>query len=156
RWLNFKQMHQIDNVGFSLFSRIPGIAAKSLYFCKEIIDRCVDLRPVVYDCWPKVPCINFCGAYSKEQECPKCHEERFQILGTTKKVRKSFTYIPLRPRIHAFFGQAELASRILEYPTEVMNRCQDEPGAVMDFWNGDLTKRLREAGYFKTKTEIAL
>ncbi|KAK9319642.1 hypothetical protein V1517DRAFT_369681 [Lipomyces orientalis] len=74
-------MHQIDNVGFALFSRILGIAAKSMYVCKEIFD-------LVYDCCPKVPFIF--GAYS-------------------------FTYITLRPRIHALFGQAELASRILEY-----------------------------------------
>ncbi|KAK9233897.1 hypothetical protein V1525DRAFT_320068, partial [Lipomyces kononenkoae] len=156
RWLIFKQMHQIDNVGFSLLSKIPGISAKSMYFCKEIIDRCVELRPVVYDCCPKVPCMNFFGGYAKEQECPKCHEERFRIVGSTKKSRKSFTFVPLRPRIHALFGQAELASRILDYPTEVMNRCQDEPSVVMDFWNGDIMKRLREDGYFKTKTEIAL
>ncbi|KAK9345632.1 hypothetical protein V1522DRAFT_113321 [Lipomyces starkeyi] len=108
------------------FSRIPGVAAKSLYFCKEIIDRCFELRPVVYDCCTKVPCINFFRAYAKEQECPKCHEWRFQILGSTKKST-------LRPRIPALFGQAELASRLLEYPTEVMNRSHDEPVAVMDF-----------------------
>ncbi|KAK9310943.1 hypothetical protein V1524DRAFT_131683 [Lipomyces starkeyi] len=59
RWLNFKLMHKIDNVGFSLLGRIPGITAKSWYLCKEIINRCIVLFPVSYDCCPKVPCIVF-------------------------------------------------------------------------------------------------
>ncbi|KAK9335689.1 hypothetical protein LIPSTDRAFT_24515 [Lipomyces starkeyi NRRL Y-11557] len=51
-------MHKIDNVGFSLFSKIPGIDAKTWYLCKEVISHCTVLSPIVYDCCRKVPCVN--------------------------------------------------------------------------------------------------
>ncbi|KAJ8097246.1 hypothetical protein POJ06DRAFT_202812 [Lipomyces tetrasporus] len=59
-------MHKIDNVGFSLLGKIPGITAKSWCLCKEIINRCIVLFPVIYNCCPKVPCINFFGTYAEE------------------------------------------------------------------------------------------
>jgi hypothetical protein len=145
-------MHKIDNVGFSLLGKIPGITAKTWYLCKDIVDRCIVLSPVHYDCCPKVPCINFFGTYAEEQRCPTCHEERYQTSGSSR----IFTFVPLRPRLHALFGQAELARRLQDYPSEVMSKCSDEPGSVMDFWNGDLVKKLKNDGFFKTRTEIAL
>ncbi|KAK9317038.1 hypothetical protein V1524DRAFT_265497 [Lipomyces starkeyi] len=76
RWLLFKVMHSLDNVGFSLFGQIPQIEAQSLYTCKLISD-CAALSPVKYDCCHLRPCVCYFGEYEGYQVCPKCGAERF-------------------------------------------------------------------------------
>ncbi|KAK9482624.1 hypothetical protein V1527DRAFT_377043, partial [Lipomyces starkeyi] len=150
RWLLFKVMHSLDNVGFSLLGQIPQIEAVSLYKCRKLISDCAALSPVIYDCCHLRPCVCYFGEYEGYQVCPKCGAERFAKYSS--KPNKTFTYIPLEPRIRAIFSQKQLSKIVQEYPSEVMSKT----GILADFWNGDIIKRLRADGIFEDPTEIAL
>ncbi|KAK9326479.1 hypothetical protein V1520DRAFT_265592, partial [Lipomyces starkeyi] len=150
RWLLFKVMHSLDNVGFSLLRQIPQIEAQSLYTCRKLISDCAALSPVKYDCCHLRPCVCYFGEYEGYQVCPKCGAERFAKYSS--KPNKTFTYIPLEPRIRAIFSQKQLSKIVQEYPSEVMSKT----GILADFWNGDIIKRLRADGIFIDPTEIAL
>ena len=65
-------------------------------------------KPVLYDC-----CINSCccfvGPRKNEQECFHCNESHFNAQG---KPHKRFTYIPLIPRLIAYFKNPELVKHM--------------------------------------------
>ncbi|KAK9429183.1 hypothetical protein V1505DRAFT_293271, partial [Lipomyces doorenjongii] len=151
RWLLFK-MHVLDNVGFWLLGVIPNIATQSLHKCREFINDCTGLSPIKYDCCHLTPCVCYFGEYEDYQECPKCGAQRF--ANHLKKPNKTFSYIPLEPRIRAIFGQKDLSKMVQEYPSEIMSKNQN--GTLADFWNGDILKRLQADGFLQHPTEIAL
>ncbi|KAK9241496.1 hypothetical protein V1506DRAFT_563648 [Lipomyces tetrasporus] len=142
----------IDDVGFRLLGLIPNITAQSLHKCKELIDDCTGLRPIRYDCCHSTPCVCYFGEYEGYQECPKCGAPRFEKH--SNKPHKTFSYIPLEPRIRAIFGQKELSKLVQEYPSEIMSKYQN--GTLGDFWNGDIVSRLRADCFLHHPTEIAL
>ncbi|KAK9351004.1 hypothetical protein V1523DRAFT_418047 [Lipomyces doorenjongii] len=100
-------VHRIDNLGFWLLSQIPPIAAPSLHMGRMLLTDSTGLRPVKYACCNKKPCVCFTGEYEGYQECPKCGAERF--MRRSMKPKKTFTYIPLEPRIRAIFSQKHLS-----------------------------------------------
>ncbi|KAK9371615.1 uncharacterized protein V1513DRAFT_386496, partial [Lipomyces chichibuensis] len=147
RWLLFKVMHRLDNVGFSLLGNIPQIATQYLYTCRKTINECTGLIPIKYDCCHLGPCVCYFGEYQQHLQCPKCAAERFS---GSKKPNKTFNYIPLEPRIRAIFSNERLSKLVQEYPCEVLSK--DE----QNFWNGNLMRKLRGDGFFRDPTEIAL
>ncbi|KAK9332417.1 hypothetical protein V1520DRAFT_367710 [Lipomyces starkeyi] len=150
RWVLFKVMHSLDNVGFSLWGQIPQIEAQSRYTCRKLISDCAGLSPVKYDCCHLRPCVCYFEESEGYQVCPKCGAEHFAKYSS--KPNKTFTYIPLEPRIRAIFSQKQLSKILREYPSEVMSKT----GILADYWNGDIIKRLRADGIFEDPTEIAL
>ncbi|KAK9327366.1 hypothetical protein V1520DRAFT_258854, partial [Lipomyces starkeyi] len=149
RWLLFKVMHILDNVGFWLLGVIPNFATQPLHKCRVFINDCTGLSPIKYDCCHLTPCVCYFGEYEDYQECPKCGAQRF--ANHLKKPNKTFSYIPLEPRIRAIFGQKDLSKMVQEYPSEIMSKNQN--GTLADFWNGE---RLQADGFLKHPTEIAL
>ncbi|KAK9364355.1 hypothetical protein V1509DRAFT_555949, partial [Lipomyces kononenkoae] len=147
----FKVMHRVDNVGFWLLSRIPAIGAQSFHISRKLITDCTGLNPVKYDCCHQRPCVCYFGEYEGYQGCPKCGAARLQSL--SKRPNKTFTYIPLTPRIQAIFRDKNLSQIVEEYPSEI-SKYND--GTVADFWNGEIVRRLRADGFLKHATEIAL
>ena len=84
------------------------------------------VQPVKYDC-----CINFCVAYTGKYElyenCPFCHQPRFT---RDRKVRRSYNYIPLIPRLQAFY-QSQGMIRKLSY----QRHYQHDPGRICDVFD---------------------
>jgi hypothetical protein len=84
-------------------------------------------KPEQYDC-----CINSCccftGSHESLDNCPYCNEARRTANG---KPRKKFTYIPLIPRLLAFFRNREFAKQMLYRSTFKSN-----PELVCDVFDG--------------------
>ncbi|KAK9330419.1 hypothetical protein V1520DRAFT_266970, partial [Lipomyces starkeyi] len=108
------------------------------------------LSPIKYDCCHLTPCVCYFGEYEGYQERQKCGAQRF--ANHLKKPNKTFSYIPLQPRIRAIFGQK--SKMVQEYSSEIMSKNQN--GTLADFCNGGILKRLQAEGILKHPTEIAL
>ncbi|KAG2749992.1 hypothetical protein P692DRAFT_201712128 [Suillus brevipes Sb2] len=72
------------------------------------------IEPRAIDC-----CVNSCIAYTREhslrEDCPYCNEARFN---STRQPRRTFSYLPLIPRLQAFF-QNEAMINLLRYRSEL-------------------------------------
>jgi Transposase family tnp2 len=77
----------------------PSAKLKSYKATRSHVAFLASLNPVAYDC-----CINSCiwyvGPYEDQQSCHYCKEVRY---GPNHKARKRFIYIPLIPRLVAYF-----------------------------------------------------
>lgn len=115
-------------------------------------------KPIPYDC-----CINSCccfvGPRKDDQECPYCSEARFNGQG---KPRKRFTYIPLIPRLVAYFKNPLLVNQM-----KYRQQFQTDPSRTTDIFDGSNYKTLRKTHvtvggekqrhrYFEDPRDIAL
>lgn len=75
------------------------------------------VQPVVYHVC-KNDCIVFRNGHAHLSECPKCHHSRY-VPRTSIPVR-SFTYLPLKPRLARFFGTSNLAG-VLQSHTDLQS-----------------------------------
>lgn len=97
-------------------------------------------KPVPYDC-----CINTCccyvGPHAKLEQCPYCKEPRYRPNpdpDAPKRPRKRFTYVPLIPRLTAFYKSQSMIEK-LRY-RHVFNH---EDGIIKDIMDGKHYARLR-------------
>ena len=68
------------------------------------------LEPKLYDCCPN-SCCCYIGQYANMTSCPHCGETRYNAYN---RPRKTFTYIPLIPRLIALTRNRETATK-MEY-----------------------------------------
>ncbi|KAI1787591.1 hypothetical protein LXA43DRAFT_895972, partial [Ganoderma leucocontextum] len=91
------------------------------------------VRPVWYEC-----CINSCicylGAYAQAHACPDCKEPRHSPAGLP---RRYFCYIPLIPRLQAFFRSLRLIELML-----YRARFVDDGDTILDVFSSEHYKRL--------------
>ncbi|KAJ7236802.1 hypothetical protein C8J57DRAFT_1000071, partial [Mycena rebaudengoi] len=102
---------------------------------KSRVEFLAAFRPVSYDC-----CLNSCccyvGPHADDQTCPYCKEPRFKADG---KARKTFTYVPLIPRLVSYFRNAEMSEQM-----GYRDRFSPKPDTMTDVFDGANYQRLRE------------
>ena len=86
------------------------------------------VKSVVYHVCPN-DCIIFRGSFADLLECPECHSARY-IPGTSIPAR-TFTYLPLGPRLARLFGTSNLAqviqSHLKQEESDEMTDIHDSP-----------------------------
>ena len=143
----------------------PNLNLESFKVTRSRAQFIASFKPVSYDC-----CINSCccfvGPCTDDQECPYCHEARFNTQG---KPRKQFTYrdIPLIPRLVAYFKNPSLVNQMKyrhQFRTDPAN---SESTTMADVFNGSNYDTLRKTQvtiggekqhhkYFEDPRDIAL
>ncbi|KAJ7073433.1 hypothetical protein B0H15DRAFT_917558, partial [Mycena belliarum] len=112
----------------------PGANIQTLKATKARIEFLAEFKPVAYDCCPG-SCCCYVGPHADETQCPYCNEPRFKADG---RARKTFTYIPLIPRLVAYFKNAAVVE-------QMSYRGKYEKEANMnDVFDGTNYHRLRE------------
>ena len=86
-------------------SRLASYNIQSLYHMKKLVDKLSELSTVDYHCCVK-SCIAFTGPHTNLTTCPRCESPRYRSDG--KSPQKIFRYIPLIPRLLAFFLNREM------------------------------------------------
>ncbi|KAJ7055136.1 hypothetical protein C8F01DRAFT_1321839, partial [Mycena amicta] len=97
-----------DSTFEKLAYALPNANIKTLKQTKARIRWLAEFRPVAYDCCPD-SCCCYTGAYAKLLACPFCKTSRFKADG---KPRKTFTYVPLIPRLRAYFRDAAMIEKM--------------------------------------------
>jgi hypothetical protein len=87
-------------------------------------------EPVVFAC-----CINSCicyaGQYAELDECPKCGTSRLNESG---QARRTFSYMPLIPHLHALMSNCTYATHLQYHANEHAKTCV--PGTTTDISDG--------------------
>ncbi|KAF9474440.1 hypothetical protein BDN70DRAFT_769579, partial [Pholiota conissans] len=115
-------------------------------------------KPQRFDCCPN-SCICYTGPREGLQACPRCKLPRFHPSG---RPTKTFTYIPVIPRLVASFRNAERTKEMM-YRSEHVH----DPNKMTDVFDGDLYRELclkkvsidgKKMGYshFSDNRDIAL
>ena len=145
-------------------SRILSYNVQSLYHMKKLVDKLSGLSAVNYHCCVK-SCVAFTGPHASLTACPRCKTPRYCSGG--KRPRKIFRYIPLIPRLLAFFLNRELNER-MRYRAKGHPQAKEESGGCKtDIFDGTHYRNLlkREVmlnghklghKYFEDPRDIAL
>ncbi|EKM48295.1 uncharacterized protein PHACADRAFT_64848, partial [Phanerochaete carnosa HHB-10118-sp] len=91
-----------------------------------------DLKPQQYDCCVD-SCIYYAGQHADLQICPYCNQPRFRPNG---RPHRQFTYIPLIPRLCAFYQSLSMVEQ-LQYRSTFVH----DPNVVSDVFSSE---RYRE------------
>ncbi len=78
------------------------------------------VEPVVYHVCPN-DCVIFSNLYAELSKCPKCGSGRY-ISEKHKTPVRTFTYLPVGPRLVRFFGTANMAKIVQAH----LDECQDD------------------------------
>ncbi|EIN12023.1 hypothetical protein PUNSTDRAFT_62011, partial [Punctularia strigosozonata HHB-11173 SS5] len=96
------------------------------------------IEPVRYDCCTN--CICYLGKYTDMDSCPYCGEGRYRDGDSAHKARRHFCYIPLIPRLQAYFRSMDMID-LLGYRSE---RDQEgNPDIISDIFDGEHYQNLR-------------
>lgn len=151
-----------ENLSDKSFERLrhtfPNLSLESFKVTRSRAQFLASFKPLPYDC-----CINSCccfvGPRKDDQECPYCNEPRFNAQ---QKPRKRFTYIPLIPRLIAYYKNPELVKQM-----KYRHLFQIDPDRMTDVFNGTNYNTLRKIHvtlggekqshkYFEDPRDIAL
>jgi len=105
-------------------SRLSSYNVQSLYHMKKLVDKLSELSATNYHCCTQ-SCVAFTGPHANLTTCPRCNRPRYHSDGTSP--RKVFQYIPLIPRLLAFFLNRELNER-MQYRTKGHPQAKRESG----------------------------
>ena len=125
--------HMTDSAFEKLKYAFPESKVSSFKITRARAEFLAAYRPVPYDCCIK-SCCCFAGPHATHQHCPYCKEPRFNSKG---KPRRRFTYIPLIPRLIAFYKNTDFSEK-LGYRA---NR-QTDPGVIKDVMDAQNYKTL--------------
>jgi len=80
----------------------------------KLMDDLSGLKPIPYDCCIQSCCI-FVGDYKELNACPSCQTPRYRSTpeGSKRVPQQVFHYIPLVPRLQAYFRNAEMQEKLL-------------------------------------------
>jgi Transposase family tnp2. len=92
------------------------------------------IDPILYDCCPS-SCCCYTGPNASLDKCPHCHMLRYNPDGQPKK---KFVYIPLIPRLVAFFKNPDLAEKMKYRGHEHIHN----PGNITDIHDGSVYREL--------------
>jgi len=67
------------------------------------------VKPEVYNVCPN-DCVIFRGVFNDMSECPKCSAKRY--IGDSRIPARTFTYLPLKPRLSRLFNTSSLAQAL--------------------------------------------
>lgn len=101
-----------DNLTNATFAKLPYTFPDSyiptLKVTKARVEFLAAFKPVPYDCCPN-SCCCYVGPHAEEDKCPYCSEPRFKSNG---KPRKTFTYVPLIPRLVSYFQNPQVVEQM--------------------------------------------
>ena len=145
-------------------SRLASYNIQSLYHMKKLVDKLSELSAVDYHCCIK-SCIAFTRPHTNLTACPRCESPRYCSDG--KSPWKIFRYIPLIPRLLAFFLNREMNER-MRYRAEGHPQAKEESGGrKTDIFDGthyrgllkrEVTVNGHQLGhkYFEDPRDLAL
>ena len=109
RAFTFKMEENLSEKSFErLRQTFSELRLESFKVTKSRAKFLASFKPTSYDCCHN-SCCCFVGPRKDDQECAHCNEPRFNTQG---KPRKRFTYIPLIPRLIAYFKNPELVNQM--------------------------------------------
>jgi len=112
----------------------------SEYILRTKAQELAGVDPLQFDCCVG-SCVCFAGHYTSLEKCPRCNEPRFEVDSHGKqKPRSQFFYIPLIPRLIAYFKNPHMASTM-----QYRSRHQHIPGSFRDIFDGANYQALRSA-----------
>ncbi|KAJ3745232.1 hypothetical protein EV360DRAFT_8035, partial [Lentinula raphanica] len=91
--------------------------------------------PRVYDCCMN-SCICYVGPHASKTQCPYCHESRYRP--NTKTPRKRFTYLPIIPRLRAYYRSLAMTEK-LKYRGSYVHSPE---GPICDIMDGSHYQQL--------------
>ncbi|TFK58700.1 hypothetical protein BDN72DRAFT_739278, partial [Pluteus cervinus] len=127
--------HLADKTFAKFKYAFPESNVESLKKTKTRVAFLAAFRPVKYDCCLNV-CICYTGEYEQEEACPICKTSRYNESG---KPRRVFTYLPIIPRLAAYFKNPELVQKMTYRHTFKDN----DDGAVSDVFSSSNYTKLR-------------
>ncbi|KAG5219894.1 transposase domain-containing protein [Salix suchowensis] len=117
-----------------LSSVFPGVEIPSYKVAASRVAFLSEFQPTPYDC-----CINSCccyvASYTELTECPYCKEPRYSA---DKRPRKRFNYIPIIPRLKAYYRNPSFVAK-LRYRNDYVS----DPNMVNDVMDGSHYQVLR-------------
>jgi len=149
--LNAKVRHNLAEAAIKEIRQIFSLTdTPSQYSAIQTLKRLTGLEERRIDCCIH-SCIAFTGIYENDDTCP-CGEPRYDpaFTGTPRRPRKTFSYLPLIPRLILQYSNAERSRIFKTYPASVSAE------ECCDFWNGSTCETLRKDGYFASPTDLAL
>ena len=99
-----------------------------------------EVEPLRFDCCVG-SCVCFAGHYASLDKCPRCNEPRYEVDShRNQKPRSQFFYIPLIPRLIAYFKSPHVASAM-----QYRSQHQHIPGSLQDIFDGANYQALQSA-----------
>ncbi|KAJ2921605.1 hypothetical protein H1R20_g15489, partial [Candolleomyces eurysporus] len=131
------ETHMSDETYAKLEFAFPESPFQSYKLTKARAEFLAQFRPVAYDCCI-ASCCCFIGPHAELDACPYCKEPRLDRKG---RPRKRFTYVPLIPRLKAFYESpsADVAKN-MHYRAEF----KSEDGVIQDYLDGSNYQQLRQ------------
>ena len=109
RAFTFKSEENLSEKSFEcLRYMFSDLSLQSFKVTRSRAEFLASFKPIAYDCCVN-SCLCFVGPRKDDQECHYCNEPRFN---DQQKPRKRFTYIPLIPRLIAYFKNLELVKQM--------------------------------------------
>ncbi|KAJ7234808.1 hypothetical protein C8J57DRAFT_1089480, partial [Mycena rebaudengoi] len=128
--------HMTDTTFSKLAFAFPDSKISTLKVTKARVEFLSTFRPVPYDCCPN-SCCCYVGPHADKNKCPYCDEPRFKADG---RPRKRFTYIPIIPRLVAFFKNAEMVEK-MKYRAQFKH----DPKVTKDVFDGKNYRKLQQS-----------
>ncbi|KAF8828176.1 hypothetical protein HHX47_DHR4000610 [Lentinula edodes] len=108
------ETHMSNDTFAALAATFPNDPPASWKVTKKRAEWLARLRPVIYEC-----CINSCvcymGPHADKKQCPHCKEFRYRPDGKTP--RKRFTYVPIIPRLTAYYRSLSMIEKLRYHTT---------------------------------------
>ncbi|KAJ7466121.1 hypothetical protein FB451DRAFT_1041168, partial [Mycena latifolia] len=98
------EAHLTNDTLEKLAYAFPDSSIPTLKVAKSQVKFLAAFKPVAYDYCPS-SCCCYVGPHADENKCPYCNEPRFK---SNRKPRKTFTYVPLIPRLVSYFKNPEV------------------------------------------------
>jgi hypothetical protein len=129
--------HMSDETFSKLKYAFPDSNVETYKVTRSRAEFLAQLKPVNYDC-----CINLCccfvGPHRALDACPYCKQQQY----LNGKPQKKFTYIPLIPRLKAFYESQSLdVVKDMQY----CSNFQHDPNVIKDVMDGAHYQRLCES-----------
>ena len=128
------ETHMTNDTFSKLAFAFPESIVESWKITKARAEFLATFRPVAYDCCIS-SCCCFVGPNADLTRCPHCDEPRFNSKG---RARRRFTYVPLIPRLKAFYQNKEFGRSML-----YRSKYQRNGDKFQDVMDGANYQRLR-------------
>lgn len=128
------EAHMTDDTFAKLPFAFPEANIATFKITKARAEFLSAFKPVAYDCCI-ASCCCYVGPHANLQACPYCKEPRFNARGHP---RKRFTYVPIIPRLKAFY-ESQKSAQSMQYRGKFQ---RDSAGTIKDIFDSKNYIRL--------------
>lgn len=158
RLWNWKVKYNIIDAAFDgLQDVFPDSGLPSFKTAKTKMRNLSGFEPQTYDCCIK-SCLCYVGVNEDLEACPYCKEDRWR----NGKPRNVFHYLPIIPRLQAFYANARLTEQM-----RYRHNLEEQEGVIRDIFDGVMYRSLKETlvtigghqqdyTFFNSETDVAL